>query len=219
MLDPDSSVNQADEQLDEVFIMRQELESLRCEKSLLKCQIARKKDTKLLHELSPSQNPHIKRSLVKELLRTQQYNATREAKIEALKSSDLVANIQEMEQEILVLYQEIKGIQERRELAEQALAEACRNLDRTSRRFSKELLKKNQLLIQSLEREISVHQQRIQAAMAARKQDLSRDASRSFLTKAIAAVKSQISHIETEIAELDHEIASRGDELQDPDDQ
>jgi hypothetical protein len=205
---------------DELSILKQELQSVLHQKSLLKARIARLEDsaTRDASVSSPTAKPL--KTVVIELEQSEQYNAARRAEIELILNSDLVANIAENEQEAIILYEEMQRCYQLRKDTEVALADLNREFEKMRHKFSREVMQRNEELIQSLEEQI-VNQERLteQAAEALRNQQRairsdSVDGVRARLAQRIAVLKEQIQRDEAEIEELDAQIEAKAKEVE-----
>jgi hypothetical protein len=200
---------------DQLSIMKQELQSVLREKSLLKARIARLEDSSTRDSALSSPTAKPPKTVVMELHQAEQYNAARRAEIELILNSDLVANVTEKEQEAIILYEELQRCSQLRKDTEVALTNSHREFERMRQKFSRDVMQRNDELIQSLEEQI-VNQERLteQATEELRKQQRamrseSTDGVRTRWAQRIAILQQQILRDEAEIEELDAQIDAK----------
>ena len=152
--EPNVSVN-------DIMILKKELNDLLRQRSLMKAKIQRLNDTIKSSNGRPKvTNQQVASNLQKEMKKIEQYNQSRRAEIASIMSSDLAAEITEQQQESLILYQEINRINKRKREADRELAETNAQLEQVSQQYSPENLRLAQRKVAALEQEIAVQQRR-----------------------------------------------------------
>jgi chromosome segregation ATPase len=181
----------------------------------LKARIARLEDSSVRDVPLSSPTAKPLRTLVAELEEAEQYNATRRSEIDLILNSDLAANITEKEQEAVILYEELQRCQQLRRETEAVLGDLNREFERLRHKFSREVLKRNEELIQSLEERVEGRGRLAeQAADALRQRRESAGTARARLAQRIAALQAQIRADEEEVAALDAQIAAKAVEVE-----
>ena len=146
---------------EEIFIMRQELEALLREKSLLKNKIMKLMNNE--QSKNGFENFH-KRSIENEIEELQKYIRKKNDEMENLQNSEPAAQVTEMQEEIVILYEEMQRLNEMKRQIDAMVKDATANLDQTIKAFSPEALSRNSKTIHNLQKQIEIQKQKNQQA-------------------------------------------------------
>ena len=146
---------------EDIFTMKQELQALIREKNLLKNKIVTLMEIEKNSQVNYTPSPKVSKfSLSKEIKELENYNQKKRNEITSLLESDSVAKITEMQEEIVLLYEEIQRMSEMKRQIDTMVKEATENLEQTIKTFSPETVARNQKTIQQLERDIAIQEER-----------------------------------------------------------
>ncbi|KAK8886265.1 hypothetical protein M9Y10_041726 [Tritrichomonas musculus] len=198
---------------EDIFSMKQELQALIREKNLLKNKIVALMDIEKNSQTNYVPNPKVsKNSLSKEIKELENYNQKKRNEITSLLQSDSVAKITEMQEEIVIIYEELQRLTELKRQIDVKVKESCENLDQTIKTFSPETVARNQKTIIQLERDIAIQEERNRIA----KENLEKNDSQpsdeqiehaKFVMEfSIQILQKNIEDEENEINRLDSEI-------------
>ena len=198
---------------EDIFTMKQELQALIREKNLLKNKIVTLMEIEKNSQVNYTPSPKVSKfSLSKEIKELENYNQKKRNEITSLLESDSVAKITEMQEEIVLLYEEIQRMSEMKRQIDTMVKEATENLEQTIKTFSPETVARNQKTIQQLERDIAIQEERNRLA----KNNLERKDSQPseeqiehakfVMESSIQILQKNIEDEENEISRLDAEI-------------
>lgn len=198
---------------EDIFTMKQELQALIREKNLLKTKIVALMDIEKNTQTNYTPNPKVSKfSLSKEIKELENYNQKKRNEITSLLESDNVAKITEMQEEIVLLYEEIQRLSEMKRQIDVMVKEATENLDQTIKTFSPETVARNQKTIQQLERDIAIQEERNRIAKENLKKNDSQPSEEQIehakfvMESSIQILQRNIEDEENEITRLDAEI-------------
>lgn len=198
---------------EDIFTMKQELQALIREKNLLKTKIVALMDIEKNTQTNYAPNPKVSKfSLSKEIKELENYNQKKRNEITSLLESDNVAKITEMQEEIVLLYEEIQRLSEMKRQIDVMVKEATENLDQTIKTFSPETVARNQKTIQQLERDIAIQEERNRIAKENLKKNDSQPSEEQIehakfvMESSIQILQRNIEDEENEITRLDAEI-------------
>lgn len=194
----------------DIILLKKELNNLTQQKTRLKAKIQHLNDT-LKNPRSKPTNQQAITSLEKEMKKIEQYNANRQAEINAIMASDLAAEISEQQQESLLLYQEINRINKRKKEADKELADINEQLQIAAQQYSEENLRIAQNKVAELEQQIALQEQnneRLRSQIEEAEEEKSRAEIESDdnLKKQISQLESNIEAEQENIKKLDQEI-------------
>ena len=187
---------------DDIFTMKQELQALIREKNLLKNKIVALMD---IPKVS-------KNSLSKEIKELEIYNQKKRNEISALLESDSVTKVTEMQEEIVLLYEEIQRMSEMKRQIDVMVKDATENLEQTIKTFSPETVARNQKTILQLEKEIAIQEEKNRIARENLEKNDSQPSEEQIehakfvMESSIQILQKNIEDEENEITRLDAEI-------------
>lgn len=196
---------------EEIFMMKQELQALVREKNILKNKIVKlmdvEKNSPKSHISKPSKN-----SLSKDIKELEEYNQKKKEEIDSFLQSDEFSRITEMQEETVILYEELTRMSELKKQIDSMVKEATANLEQTVKTFSPETINRNQKIINKLETEIALQEERNKIARdnleisASKSDDQDIDHAKYVMQSSIQILQKRIEEEEKEIARLDAEI-------------
>lgn len=198
---------------DDIFTMKQELQALIREKNLLKNKIVALMDIEKDTQANYSPSPKVsKNSLSKEIKELEIYNKKKRNEISALLESDSVTKVTEMQEEIVLLYEEIQRMSEMKRQIDVMVKDATENLEQTIKTFSPETVARNQKTILQLEKEIAIQEEKNRIARENLEKNDSQPSEEQIehakfvMESSIQILQKNIEDEENEITRLDAEI-------------
>ena len=152
-LSGNSSYLQASKSGDDLTILKREKQNLIQEKSLLKAKIVRMNSINK-HPRQHIANLAVQNSLEKEVRQIEQITASKRAEIALIKASDRAAVIEELQEECLMLYMEIKRVQKLKKETETNRKNVSEQLKKAKELYSPEIISMQQKEIEYLQNEI-----------------------------------------------------------------
>ncbi|OHT02247.1 hypothetical protein TRFO_30650 [Tritrichomonas foetus] len=152
-------------------------------------------------------------SLSAQIKELEEYNQKKKNEINNLLDSDNASKVTEMQEEIVILYEELQRMGEMKKQIDLMVKEATTNLEQTIKTFSPETVAKNKKTIQSLEQEIANQEERNKIAREnlLKKESQTNDEeiehAKFVMQSSIQILKKSIEEEEREIAQINAEIA------------